>query len=157
MQRRKRDHQKKTLYTSAYNVPMSTASPADDLGKLILRITVAGLLLFHGIHKLFHGIGGIEAQLAAHDWPSLLAYGVYVGEVLAPLALLVGWKSRAAAAIVAINMIVAVALMHADQLFALGPKGSWAVELPMFYLLASIAIVMLGGGRYAVARGGRLD
>jgi putative oxidoreductase len=33
---------------------------SQSIGKLILRIMVGGLLLFHGADKVLHGIGFIE-------------------------------------------------------------------------------------------------
>lgn len=35
----------------------------DDLGKLLLRLAVGGLMLFHGLHKLFGGVGFISGML----------------------------------------------------------------------------------------------
>ena len=40
-----------------------------DLGKLIIRLTLGGLMLFHGIAKLLNGIGFIEGELASHGLP----------------------------------------------------------------------------------------
>ncbi len=66
-----------------------------DLGKLIVRLTLGGLLLFHGIAKLLNGIGFIEGQLASHGLPTILAYGVYIGgEVIAPLMVILGYQTR---------------------------------------------------------------
>ncbi len=48
-----------------------------DLGKLIIRLTLGGLMLFHGIAKLLNGVGFIEGELASHGLPTFLAYGVY--------------------------------------------------------------------------------
>ena len=56
-----------------------------DFGKLLLRIGVGGLMIFHGVHKLLHGHDGIKATLANHQWPEWLWIGVPIGEVLAPL------------------------------------------------------------------------
>lgn len=46
-----------------------------DLGLLVLRISVGGLLLFHGVAKLLHGVGFIEGMLAALGLPGFIAYG----------------------------------------------------------------------------------
>lgn len=70
-----------------------------DLGILILRLSVGILMLLHGIAKLSHGAEGIEQMLAASGLPSFIAYGVYVGEVIAPLLIILGLGTRAAAAI----------------------------------------------------------
>lgn len=43
----------------------------DDAGKLLLRLAVGGLMLFHGIHKLIDGVDGISGMLAARDCPGL--------------------------------------------------------------------------------------
>ena len=52
----------------------------DDAGKLLLRLAVGGLMLFHGIHKLIDGVDGISGMLAAQGLPGFIAYGVLVGK-----------------------------------------------------------------------------
>ena len=123
-----------------------------SLGLLIIRLTVGGLMLFHGIAKIMHpeSLGFIVGALAGHGLPSFLSYGVYVGEVLAPLLLIVGISSRYAALVVVINMLFAVLLVHGGDLFSLNEHGGWRLELQAFYLLGGLAIVMLGSGKFAV-------
>jgi putative oxidoreductase len=123
----------------------------DAAGKLLLRLTVGGLMLFHGISKLFNPgtVGFIGSKLAEAGLPEALAYGVYIGEVIAPLMIIVGLLSRAGAALIVINMLFAIILVHAGDLFALTEHGGWRLELQGFYLLGSLAIVFLGSGRYA--------
>ena len=94
----------------------------DDIGKLILRLTLGILMLLHGIAKLRYGVSGIEGMVSSHGLPGFLAYGVFVGEVIAPLMVIAGWNTRIGGIIIAINMIVAIALAHSTQLFAIG-KG----------------------------------
>lgn len=126
-------------------------SAADDAGKLVLRLTVGVLVLLHGIFKLAHGVGGIAGMLQAAGLPSVLAYGVYVGEVLAPLALIVGFWARPAAVVIVVNMVVAIALVHRQQLGDLTPQGGWALELQGLYLFGALAVALLGPGRFAVS------
>jgi starvation-inducible DNA-binding protein len=71
----------------------------EDLGKLLLRVLVAGLMLFHGVDKLLHGPGHVQADLSAHGLPGVIAYGAYVGEVLAPTLILAGVWTRVAAVV----------------------------------------------------------
>jgi putative oxidoreductase len=123
---------------------------SQDLGKLLLRLLYGGLLLFHGVSKIRHGVSGIADSVVEHGLPRPFAYGVYVGEVLAPAALILGWFSRPAAAIIAFNMGVAVFLSHAGQLFQLGKSGGYALELQALYLIGALALVFLGGGRWAL-------
>ena len=119
-----------------------------DLGKLIVRLTLGGLLLFHGIAKLLNGIGFIEGQLASHGLPTILAYGVYIGEVIAPLMVILGYQTRIGALIIVFNMIVAIALVHGHQLLTLSSNGGWALELRGFFLFTALALIFLGPGRY---------
>ncbi|KPQ30729.1 MAG: putative oxidoreductase [Marinobacter excellens HL-55] len=119
-----------------------------DLGKLIVRLTLGGLLLFHGISKLLNGVGFIEGQLASHGLPTILAYGVYIGEVIAPLMVLLGYQTRIGALIIIFNMIVAIALVHGHQLLTLSNNGGWALELQGFFLFIALAVLFLGPGKY---------
>lgn len=126
-------------------------SSLDDAGKLVLRLTVGILILMHGVAKLLNGIGPIEGMLVTRGMPAFFAWGAYIGEVLAPLLLIIGIYTRAAAAIVALNMIAAIALAHSAQLFQLGKTGGWSLELQGMFLFGALAIVLLGAGRYSVA------
>jgi putative oxidoreductase len=84
--------------------------------------------------------------------PRSIAYGVYMGEVVAPLLLILGWKSRWWAGVIVINMAVAIYLVQLKSFFALGTHGSWALETPMFFLLGALAISFLGSGKYALSK-----
>lgn len=118
----------------------------EDAGKLVLRVSLGLMILFHGVSKLFAGVDGIAGMLAAHQLPSSLAYLVLIGEVLAPVLLIVGLWARLAAAVVAINMLMAVFLVHTAQFFTLTPQGGWALELQGMYFLTAIAVLLMGAG-----------
>jgi putative oxidoreductase len=122
----------------------------DDQGKLLLRALLAILLLFHGISKLIGGIGFITGMLDKIGLPHAVGYLVYVGEVVAPLLILVGLFTRAAALVVVINMIVALLLVHTSQFFTLNNTGGWALELQALYLGGALAVALLGAGRYSI-------
>jgi putative oxidoreductase len=122
----------------------------DDQGKVILRVLLATLLLFHGVSKLAGGVGFIAGMLDKAGLPGTLAYLVYVGEVVAPLLILVGVFTRAAALVVIVNMIVALLLVHTSQFFTLGDTGGWALELQGLYLGAAVAVALLGAGRLSI-------
>jgi uncharacterized membrane protein YphA (DoxX/SURF4 family) len=121
-----------------------------DLGKLVLRLTLGVLMLLHGLGKIFSGIGGILGLMTKMGLPPVLGYLVYVGEVLAPLLLIVGLWTRPAALLVAINMVMAVLLVHTAQLGEFTKNGGWALELQGFYLFTAVAIALLGAGRFSV-------
>ena len=121
---------------------------SDDTGKLILRVALGILILLHGIAKVSKGVDGIGGMLASHGLPGVLAYLVYVGEIVAPVLLIIGLYTRPAAAIVAINMLVAIWLVHRKDLGALNGQGGWALELQGMFLFAAIALAFTGGGRF---------
>jgi putative oxidoreductase len=123
---------------------------ASDFGKLVLRITLGGLMLLHGIGKISSGAASILGLMANTGLPPVLGYLVYVGEVLAPLLLIIGLWTRPAALVVAINMLVAVLLVHSEQLFVLGKSGGWALELQGMFFFAAIAVALLGAGRFSL-------
>ncbi|MAY03761.1 MAG: GntR family transcriptional regulator [Gammaproteobacteria bacterium] len=120
-----------------------------DNAKLILRLTLGILLLFHGWAKVTGGIGFIEGLLQNNGLPGFLGYLVYLGEVVAPLLLLAGAYVRVGAALIIGNMVVAILLVHTGDIFALNGTGGWAIELQMFYLMNAVVILMLGAGKYS--------
>lgn len=124
----------------------------DDLGKLLLRATLAILVGLHGLHKLMHGIAPIAAMVAKAGLPHMLTYGVLVGEVLGPVLVLLGLYARIGAALIVINMGFAIALAHGHRLFALTSHGGWVLELEAMYLVAALTIVLIGPGRFAMNR-----
>jgi putative oxidoreductase len=126
-----------------------------DWGRLLLRVTIGGMMLFHGIDKLRHGITGIKELVVAKGLPEALAYGVYAGEVVAPLMLIFGVFTTIAALVLAFNMVVAIYTAHSADVFAIGEHGNWLIELPMFYLLGAIAILLLGPGEIAFRGSGK--
>jgi putative oxidoreductase len=121
-----------------------------DLGKLILRVILAILILFHGISKILHGIDPIIGMIVKTGLPPTVAYLVYFGEVLAPALVLIGLWTRPAAVVIAINMIVAVLLVHTSQFFTLAKSGGWALELQGMYLFCALAVALLGAGRFSI-------
>jgi len=136
----------------------TSTAPSDDLGKLLLRAVLAILILFHGISKVVGGIGFLTGMLAKVGMPAELGYLVYVGEVIAPLLILFGIWTRLAALVIAINMVVALLLVHTGEFFTLSKTGGWALELQGMFLVAAVVIALQGAGRYSVGgAGGRLN
>ncbi|HIL23443.1 GntR family transcriptional regulator [Alcanivorax sp. HI0083] len=121
-----------------------------DIGKLILRLSLGLMLLLHGVHKLHAGVGWIAGVLAEHHLPGFLAYGVFIGEVIAPVMVIIGYQTRIGAALIVGNMLVALVLAHMGELFSLSNTGGWAIELQAFYLFTAAALVFLGAGKYAM-------
>ncbi|AWK05559.1 DoxX family protein [Flavobacterium crocinum] len=122
-----------------------------DLGLLLIRISIGGLMLFHGIAKLMHGISFLVDNMGA------FGYAVYIGEVLAPIAILLGFRTRIAAVLLAITCIVAIAVAHAQDIFSISEHGGYALELLMLYFFGAVALFFTGAGKYAVSKNNKWD
>ena len=122
----------------------------EDFGKLLLRLAVGGLMLFHGLHKLIGGVDGISAMLVAKGLPWFIAYGVLVGEVVAPILLILGILTRPAALVLAFTMIVAWLMVGLSETAALEKTGAWAIESLVYFFVAALAIAFMGAGKYAL-------
>jgi putative oxidoreductase len=114
-----------------------------DVALLLLRLGFGGFMLTHGIPKMSRlseasefpdplGIGGM---------PSLIL--CLIGEVVAPVLLIIGFKTKWAAIPAAITMIVAAFVVHAND--DLGTK-----EHALLYLIAFVALFLTGAGKYAI-------
>jgi putative oxidoreductase len=121
-----------------------------DLGKLVLRLALGILVLLHGIAKLKGGLAGIVGMVEAAGLPGFLGYGVLAGEVLAPVLVMIGAYARVGGVLIALNMLVAIALVHVGQLGLLNEQGGWALELQGMFLASAIAVALLGPGAYGI-------
>jgi putative oxidoreductase len=127
----------------------------EDLGKLILRFSVGGILLFHGISKALGGIDFVQQQVNQAGLPAVLAYGVFAGEIAAPLLLIIGIFVRPAGLIVALDLLGAIVLARKNDIATVGPGGGWAIETEMLFLLGGLAIACLGAGQLALGKPSR--
>ncbi len=124
----------------------------EDTGKLVLRLTLGVLTLLHGIAKISGGVGGISGMLGNAGLPGALAYGVYIGEILAPLLVIAGFYARMGALVIVVNMVFAIALVHMKDLLVLTKTGGWGIELQAFFLFTALAVALIGPGKFAVNR-----
>lgn len=121
-----------------------------DLAKLSLRLSVGILMLFHGIHKIMYGVSGVKALLAKAGLPEFFAYGVYVGEVIVPVFIILGLYARVASLMLAFTMMMAMFLAFWGSFFAVTKLGAPVIEMPLLYFLLSIIIFLQGSGKFAV-------
>ena len=136
--------------TTLQNAHSGALPHQNDLAKLLLRAVLAILILMHGVAKLIGGPGFVTGMLVKIGLPPAFGYLVYVGEVIAPLLILLGIWTRPAALVVAINMIVAVLLVHTAQFFTRSPTGGWALELQAMFFVAAVVVALQGAGRYSL-------
>ena len=121
-----------------------------DVAKLILRVFLGVMMLFHGLEKIINGINGVKHLTVSAGLPEFLAYGVYVGEVIIPVFIILGLYARVASVVLVFNMIMAIFLAYGSELFSLGKHGAPLIELPLFYLVCALVIFFLGSGKYGV-------
>ncbi len=124
---------------------------SNDIGSLLLRIAIGVLLPFHGIAKLIQGVDWLNGLLAGISLPSFIKYGVFIGEIIAPVALLIGFRTRIAALLVCFNMFMAVLLAHRHEIFTIKPSGAYTIELDVLYFLGALALFFMGGGKFSVS------
>lgn len=124
----------------------------EDFGKLVLRLGVGGLMLFHGVHKLMIGLDAVKSQLAAHGLPEAIAYVTYFGEIVGPFLVLIGLFARFGAFLIAAEVVVMVALGGLAQVFAATRGGGYALETEALFLAGAVAILLIGPGKYALAK-----
>ncbi|MDO4881247.1 MAG: DoxX family protein [Capnocytophaga sp.] len=130
-----------------------------DLGLLILRLSVGLMMIPHGINKIIHpeALGYIVSLLSAKGLPTFIAYGVFVGEILAPLLLAIGYRTRLNALVMVGTGFFVLFLAYSNKMFALTEHGGWAPELPALFLFGALALFFTGGGKYAVSHRNHWD
>ena len=120
-----------------------------DIAKLLLRVTLGGLMLFHGVHKIIYGIDGVIGMVTSAGLPEFVAYGVFIGELLAPIFIMLGLYARVASVVLAFTMVMAIFLAYGFS-FSLSKYGGLAMESPLLFLVMSVLVFLLGSGKYGV-------
>ena len=119
----------------------------------MLRLGVGAILLFHGLYKVTHGVAWIAGPLKGAGLPTWLQYGVYVGEIFAPVLLILGLWTRLAALVIAFDMFMAIFLARRGDIAKINPMGGgWAIELEALLLLGALALALAGGGRFGLSK-----
>ena len=133
-----------------------------DLGKLLLRVNLGFLLIWHGIN-FAEGHTNQLATLGRIGIPGAIGMPLgYLTEIICPIIIILGIYSRLAALGIAIFMLFAIGLQHVAQghLFMLeaNPAGffdSYFLERQFFYLFSALGVLFIGGGRYGLNIGGK--
>ena len=117
---------------------------AINFGLLLFRLGVSGAMLTHGYGKLLKVLAG---DFSFGDpiglGPTFSLILCTLAEFVAPLFLIIGWKTRWFALLASINMLVAFIIAHDGDAFAKKEKA-------FLYLIAFIFIYFSGAGKYSV-------
>lgn len=128
-----------------------------DIGLFLIRFSMGFPMLFYGISKLIHGIDFITQLVVHAGLPHFISYGVYIGEILAPIFLIIGFRTRIAGVIFSINCATAILLAHTNSLLKLNASGGWASELLFIYSIVSLALFFTGGGKLSISNHSKWD
>lgn len=123
---------------------------SEDIGKLVLRICIGGLMIPHGIYKIINGLDGIKGMLSGNGLPEFFAYGSYVGEVIAPILILIGFRARLGGLLIATTMSFAIFVTSGLNLFSITGYGGFNAELQLLYLLGGLTIMLIGSGKFSI-------
>lgn len=126
----------------------------EAVGKLLLRFSIASFILVYGIEKITNPamMPYIEGLLETVGLPTFIAYGVYLGEIVAPILIIIGWRTKLAAALMSATLVVVILLGHGREIFPLSDFSWWSIELQMLFLLNSLVVMCLGAGKFALSR-----
>ena len=130
---------------------------SNDIGLLLLRLTIGILILLHGIANMNSDYAFIKSLLEGYQIPGVLAYGVFIGEILAPILLVIGYKARLASLVIAFNFLIAIFLAHSADIFSLNQNGGWGIELQALYLFGAVTLFFTGAGKYALSTTSQWD
>jgi len=116
-----------------------------DLGLLVLRVGVSALMLTHGFPKLMQLLEG-NTNIVGDPigvGPLISSILIVIGEVIAPVLVLIGLKTRLAAIPTIITMAVAAFIVH-------GGDPLTDKTMALLYLIAFTAIAFMGAGKISV-------
>ncbi|MBL8213820.1 MAG: DoxX family protein [Bryobacterales bacterium] len=117
----------------------------DGLALLLLRVLIGMAFVFHGYGK----VTGIAAFMAEFQMPRGVAVFAAYAQLAAGALLVVGLGTPLAAATIAGTMAVATGKLHGRGEPWISPHGH-SYEASLFYLVASVAVALLGPGAYSL-------
>ncbi|HEY9293687.1 MAG TPA: DoxX family protein [Microlunatus sp.] len=130
--------------------PARTRSTSADIGLLIGRVAIGGVMLMHGWQK-FHdlgqaGVAGMFTKIGAPA-PDISAILVILLETLGSVAFILGFLTRPIAILFAVDMLGAIILLHGPNGFFVSDGG---YEFVLLLGATSLIYAFTGPGRIAV-------
>lgn len=137
---------------------LATNYSATDVVLLILRLALAIVMFPHGAQKMLGwfggpGFSGTIAFMTGSHIPAFLAFIVIIVEFFGPILLVLGLFTRLWALAIAIDMIVAVMMVHLPNGFFMnwsGQQHGEGFEYHIYPIAIGIALLIAGSGRFAL-------
>lgn len=124
-------------------------------GTTLLRVSLGVMWIAHALLKLFvFTLPGTAQFFASIGYPGFLAYPVFAVELLGGIALVLGIYARQVALALVPVMAVAASVHFGNGWVHTSPNGGW--EYPVFLVVASIALWLLGDGAWTLRNSKRL-
>ena len=142
-------------------MPHKLPATSDDWALAVLRLVLGVVMFAHGAQKMLGWFGGFGFSGTMNSFttqmgiPALFAFLAIAAEFFGGLGLIVGFLTRIAAFGIAMNMIVAVMMVHSQFGFFMNWNGNQKGEGFEYHLLAlAMALVLMvrGSGAWSVDR-----
>jgi putative oxidoreductase len=125
---------------------MSNGLKSQSWGQTVLRVVTGIVFAMHGYQKIhtFHiqGVTGMLSHLGI-PLPAVFAVILIVVELVGGILLISGLATRIPAALLAIDMVVAILTVHIKHGFFAQTGG---YEFPLTLLAATVCLAISGGG-----------
>jgi putative oxidoreductase len=132
----------------------------DDWTLTLIRVVAGGVMLPHGMQKMFGWFGGAGFSATIHNFgqrgfPAPLIFLVIMAEFFGSLGLILGCLSRIAAFGIAVDMTVAA--ITTTSHFGMfinwsGKQKGEGMEYQFLMIAMALAILIAGGGALSVDR-----
>lgn len=127
------------------NFSTDTAQNNVSVALLLLRVAAGGMMLTHGLGKLFKLFSNEPIQFLdplGIGLTASLALAVFA-EVICSIFLIFGLATRLSAISLSITMAIAAFVVHANDDFAVK-------EMALLYLLIFVGLAIVGAGKYSI-------
>jgi len=133
----------------------------DSIASTILRVTLGGVMLPHGLQKTLGWFGGYGFSgtmgffTSTLGIPSLVALLVIAAESLGAFSIIIGFATRIWSAMMVAVMLGAVCMAHLEHGFFMNWFGAQKGEGFEYHLLVigmAITLTIAGAGRFSVDR-----
>lgn len=140
-----------TLSSTTTSETAAISATRLDYAALLLRASLGTMFLAHGLMKFVDfTLPGTAAFFESIGFPGWTAYIVSPAEVLAGVALIVGFRTRLVA-LLSLPILLGAIVPHAGAGWSFSNAGGgW--EYPVYLVATAAVVALLGGGRYAISK-----